>query len=102
MSKWRELLDGKGESADMAKFMTSVKENHSIPNTVIIDCTANAQVAEHYYQWLKKGIHIITPNKKANSGPFDQVITLTFNSPSQTFVVFFDPFFEMQFSTALV
>ncbi|CAK9201942.1 unnamed protein product [Sphagnum troendelagicum] len=76
LSKWRELLEGEGEPTDMVKFMVHVKDNHFIPNAVIIDCTASAHVAEQYYKWLKKGIHIITPNKKANSGPLDQYLCL--------------------------
>lgn len=79
LSKWRELVETKGVPADMAKF-TSHMQSHSLPNSVIIDCTASARVAEKYYEWVKKGIHIITPNKKANSGPFDQVLL---SSPSQ-------------------
>jgi aspartokinase/homoserine dehydrogenase 1 len=35
---------------------------------VIIDCTASVEVAAHYAAWLKRGVHIVTPNKKANSG----------------------------------
>jgi aspartokinase/homoserine dehydrogenase 1 len=76
LSKWRKLLAEKGEAADSAKFTAHVKDNHFIPNTVIIDCTASAKVADNYFQWLSKGIHIITPNKRANSGPFDQVTLL--------------------------
>lgn len=40
---------------------------------MIVDCTADADVAQHYEEWLRMGIHIVTPNKKANSGPLDQV-----------------------------
>ncbi|CAM6042682.1 unnamed protein product [Sphagnum compactum] len=76
LSKWRKLLAEKGEAADSAKFTAHVKDNHFIPNTVIIDCTASAKVADNYFQWLSKGIHIITPNKRANSGPFDQYVRL--------------------------
>lgn len=57
----------------MLKF-TAQMESHSLPNSVIIDCTASAKVAEMYFQWVKKGIHMITPNKKANSGPYEQVL----------------------------
>ena len=39
-----------------------------LPHAVIIDCTADRDVAEHYAQWLARGIHVVTPNKKANSG----------------------------------
>ena len=41
-----------------------------LPHTVIIDCTASAAVAAHYADWLAAGIHIVTPNKKANSASF--------------------------------
>jgi aspartokinase/homoserine dehydrogenase 1 len=67
------LVETKGVPADLSKF-TAHMQSHSFPNSVIIDCTASARVAEAYYDWVKKGIHIITPNKKANSGPFDQVL----------------------------
>ena len=38
-----------------------------LPHTVIIDCTADEKVARHYRDWLAQGIHVVTPNKKANS-----------------------------------
>jgi aspartokinase/homoserine dehydrogenase 1 len=38
-----------------------------LPHTVIIDCTASADIAKRYPDWLASGIHIVTPNKKANS-----------------------------------
>ena len=34
----------------------------------MIDCTASAEVAGRYRDWLAHGIHVVTPNKKANSG----------------------------------
>lgn len=74
LSIWRDLLEEKGEKADMQKFVQHVHGNHSIPNTVLVDCTADSHVASHYHDWLRKGIHVITPNKKANSGPLEQVI----------------------------
>lgn len=60
----------------MQKFVQHVHGNHFIPNTVLVDCTADSYIASHYYDWLRKGIHIITPNKKANSGPLDQVMVI--------------------------
>ena len=38
-----------------------------LPHRVIIDCTASGEVARHYAAWLAAGIHVVTPNKKANS-----------------------------------
>lgn len=73
LSRWRELLKENGEVADLEKFAHYVHGNHFIPNTVLVDCTADSIIASHYHDWLRKGIHVITPNKKANSGPLDQV-----------------------------
>ncbi|KAL8482378.1 hypothetical protein ACS0TY_027893 [Phlomoides rotata] len=76
LSVWRDLLEEKGEKADVQKFVQHVHGNHSIPNTVLVDCTADSHVASHYHDWLRKGIHVITPNKKANSGPLEQYLKL--------------------------
>ncbi|CAK9170863.1 unnamed protein product, partial [Ilex paraguariensis] len=76
LSRWREVQKEKGEKADLEKFVQHVHGNHFIPNTVLVDCTADSIVASHYHDWLRRGIHIITPNKKANSGPLDQYLKL--------------------------
>ena len=66
----------KGEVANLEKFVEHVQGSGFIPNTVLVDCTADKGVASHYYNWLRQGIHVITPNKKANSGPLKQVMIL--------------------------
>ncbi|XP_050216579.1 bifunctional aspartokinase/homoserine dehydrogenase 1, chloroplastic-like [Mercurialis annua] len=76
LSRWRELTKENGEVADLEKFTQHVHGNHFIPNTVLVDCTADSRVASYYHGWLRKGIHVITPNKKANSGPLDQYLKL--------------------------
>lgn len=76
LSRWRELLKQKGQVADLEKFTQHVHGNHFIPNTVLVDCTADSSVASCYHDWLRKGIHVITPNKKANSGPLDKYLKL--------------------------
>lgn len=73
LAGWRELRKEKGEEANLEKFVQHVHGNHFIPNTVLVDCTADSIIAGHYYDWLCKGIHVVTPNKKANSGPLDLV-----------------------------
>ncbi|XP_045810791.1 bifunctional aspartokinase/homoserine dehydrogenase 2, chloroplastic-like isoform X2 [Trifolium pratense] len=74
--KWREIREEKGEVADMEKFVQHVHGNHFIPNTVLVDCTADSVIASNYDDWLRKGIHVITPNKKANSGPLNEYLRL--------------------------
>lgn len=40
-----------------------------LPHAVIVDCTASASVSDRYADWLEAGIHVVTPNKLAASGP---------------------------------
>jgi aspartokinase/homoserine dehydrogenase 1 len=65
---WKAALDASPIAADIGKFVEHLHVDH-LPHTVIIDCTADDSVAKHYAEWLKAGIHVVTPNKKANSGP---------------------------------
>jgi aspartokinase/homoserine dehydrogenase 1 len=65
---WKPALEASQSPADITKFAEHLHVDH-LPHTVIIDCTADEGVAKHYAEWLKAGIHVVTPNKKANSGP---------------------------------
>ncbi len=38
-------------------------------HALLIDCSANDDVAAHYPHWLAAGLHVVTPNKLAGSGP---------------------------------
>jgi aspartokinase/homoserine dehydrogenase 1 len=70
LGKWKSALDASSTPADIAKFVEHLHVDH-LPHTVILDCTADEGVAKHYADWLGAGIHVVTPNKKANSGPLD-------------------------------
>jgi aspartokinase/homoserine dehydrogenase 1 len=71
LAGWREALDGAYHPADLGRFVEHVAAEH-LPHHVIIDCTASGEVAAHYADWLAAGIHVVTPNKKANSAPLAQ------------------------------
>ena len=58
----------KGQPVDLAAFADHVQAEH-LPHAVIIDCSASDEVAGHYEAWLKRGIHVVTPNKRAGAGP---------------------------------
>lgn len=71
LSVWEDAYKAEAvESADVLGDVTKHLERTSIPNRVVIDCTASEDVSKYYINWLQKGIHVITPNKKANSGSF--------------------------------
>jgi len=69
LDAWREALR-EGQPPDMLRFEDHVNAEH-LPHAVILDCSASDEIAEQYPRWLSAGIHVVTPNKRANSGPLD-------------------------------
>jgi len=67
LAKWRDSL-AQGAPMDEKRFIDHVQADY-LPHAVMIDCTANQAVADRYSEWLQRGIHVITPNKRAHSGP---------------------------------
>ncbi len=66
LKSWKSQYEKSTVEADIEKFVKHVRVEH-LPHTVLIDCTASPEIAKHYPEWLAAGIHIVTPNKKANS-----------------------------------
>jgi aspartokinase/homoserine dehydrogenase 1 len=75
LENWRDYIKNSGVSPDLESFVAHVQADH-FPHAAIVDCTASAELAAHYPCWLKRGIHIITPNKKANTGTMEFYRTL--------------------------
>jgi aspartokinase/homoserine dehydrogenase 1 len=75
LNRWAQRLEADGEPLDLQKFIGHVQADY-MPHTVLIDCTASEQIGARYRDWLMRGIHIVTPNKKANSGsmPYYQAL----------------------------
>ncbi len=71
LGNWAENYDDAAVALDFDTFEKHINPDH-LPHAVIIDCTANESITERYAGWLERGIHVITPNKKAFSGTFDQ------------------------------
>jgi aspartokinase/homoserine dehydrogenase 1 len=67
LPQWRDALKS-SPAMDMQKFVDHVQADY-LPHAVLIDCTASQAVADRYAEWLERGIHVITPNKRAHSGP---------------------------------
>ncbi|HEY0505522.1 MAG TPA: bifunctional aspartate kinase/homoserine dehydrogenase I [Lysobacter sp.] len=64
------LHGGAAEPLDLDRFADHVRGEH-LPHALIVDCSASPAVAAHYPRWLARGIHVVTPNKLAGSGPWD-------------------------------
>ena len=70
LNDWREPLAQQAVAADLTRFIEHIRVDY-LPHTVVIDCTADGEVAKHYRDWLELGIHVVTPNKKANSASME-------------------------------
>ena len=71
LHNWKQELNEKGTAADIERFAEHVLAEH-LPHAVLIDATSDAGVAARYESWLDRGINVITPNKKGNTGPVAQ------------------------------
>ena len=69
LDNWEEEYKTKSEPSDLQKFSNHLVASF-LPNGVVVDNTASDIVANQYEKWLGSGLHVITPNKKANSGNF--------------------------------
>ncbi len=75
LATWERAIDERGVDCDLELFERHVNPDH-LPHAVIIDCTASPHIAGLYAGWLERGIHVITPNKKAFSGAYQQYANL--------------------------
>ena len=69
LKDWRSALEH-GSEMDLGRFVDHVQADH-LPHTILVDCTADPGIAEQYADWLQRGIHIVTPNKRAHSDSMD-------------------------------
>jgi len=64
---WREEFESGSEALDWEKFVDHIDADH-LPHAAMLDCSASEGVAGRYAEWFRRGIHVVTPNKKAHSG----------------------------------
>ncbi len=70
LKQWRDLLKQSNMAASLEQFVDHILSDE-MPHAAIIDCTASQMTTDFYLKIIEKGAHIITPNKKANSGALD-------------------------------
>lgn len=71
---WQAQLNA-GESYTSTAFLDRMNAMN-LPNSIFIDCTASAEVANLYEKVLSHSISISTPNKLAASGPYEHYFRL--------------------------
>jgi aspartokinase/homoserine dehydrogenase 1 len=70
LSQWKPLFESHSKKSDLVEFTAHIRADH-IPHSVLIDCTSSDEIAQRYPDWLKQGFHLITPNKKSNTGSME-------------------------------
>ncbi len=68
LRRWREVLEEENEPLDLVRFSTHVNPDH-LPHAAILDCTASETISDCYGDFFSAGIHVVTPNKRAQSAP---------------------------------
>ncbi len=70
INDWEKALDDKGEAADLDLFFDKMRKLN-LPNSIFVDNTSNKDIVKYYESTLKSSISVVTPNKVANSGPYE-------------------------------
>lgn len=73
--KWEDQLNDSSEKMDISLFIEKMKELNLV-NSIFVDCTSNQDIADAYPAILESAISIVTPNKKANSGSYENYCKL--------------------------
>lgn len=72
---WRERFAAEAVDLDLERFVHHIGATY-FPHSLLIDCTTSSDLALRYNDWLERGIHVITPNKKAGTSSMAYYNTL--------------------------
>lgn len=75
IAKAEEFLENSPLPMHTPAFVEKMK-GFNLNNSVFVDCTSDADVADAYPDILKGSISIVTPNKKANSASYERYVQL--------------------------
>ena len=85
LTNWKEELETCDNPMSFDGFIKTVKELN-LPNSVFVDNTSNKDLIRYYDQVLDASVHIVTPNKVANSsdyGYYKKLQDIAFNRDVQ-------------------
>ena len=71
LDTWRDALEASTEGWSFDAARALVDANHLV-NPVIVDCTSSAAISDASVAFLDAGFHVVTANKKANTGSMEQ------------------------------
>lgn len=70
LENWRDQVAKSDKKNSLDEILTFVEEVKPL-NPVFVDCTASYDLPERYLDIFKAGMHVATPNKRANSMSMD-------------------------------
>ncbi len=68
--KWQERFARETVPLDLDRFVRHIGATY-FPHSLIIDCTSSSELALQYNDWMERGIHVITPNKRAGTASME-------------------------------
>lgn len=69
------ILESSGELSSLPNFVEQIK-SLNLPNSIFADCTASKEIHPYFLGLFEANVSVVTPNKVANSGPYDQYAAL--------------------------
>lgn len=66
LNEWQGLLADSQTQWDIKQMLEWAKEEQLL-NPVLVDCTSSERVSDRYIDVMNAGLHVVTPNKKANT-----------------------------------
>jgi len=67
---WKARFEAEAVELDLERFVHHIGATY-FPHSLLIDCTTSSDLALRYNDWLERGIHVITPNKKAGTSSME-------------------------------
>ncbi len=71
LSNWKTKLKNLGQKSSIRKFIDKIKELN-LSNSIFVDTTSGNLFVPFYKEILSSSVSIVTPNKTANSAPFQE------------------------------
>ncbi len=75
LARWREALDAATRRMDPSVLATEIAKLE-LANGALVDCTAESSIVDAYPEFVSANLHVITPNKRANTLPWRRYTAL--------------------------
>jgi aspartokinase/homoserine dehydrogenase 1 len=75
LTNWKDKIESSGTKTKLSDFVEEMI-NLNLQNSVFVDCTSSKDVITQYERILSSSISIVTPNKLANSGKYEDYVKL--------------------------